>query len=166
MYPTTCVSLRVSAVCSTGRWGRAYCPCMTGGGCRRTYFCNISTVVFVSGKQKIQREWRSDPASIYSTARSLNWLQAWGTWRNFQCDWTPAVRGCSEQCFIHVVSSPSHHQGVQKKAAIEPWGICLFKQIYKVKIHSFKIYIHKQWLMLKTITERKSQLCNLCYRKD
>lgn len=49
---TTHVSLSISAMCCAGRCGHAYCPCLTGKGCRRTCFCIISTVIFTSRKQK------------------------------------------------------------------------------------------------------------------
>lgn len=38
-----------SAVCSAGWWGCACWPCLMGRGCRETYFCIISTLLFMSG---------------------------------------------------------------------------------------------------------------------
>lgn len=133
----------------------------------KNIFSRTSVCCFVlsHGKRSIQENWRSDPAAIYGTARSSCWLQMWGTWRNFGHGWIPIVRGHSEQYLF-----------------IQYPFLLIIKEFRKKVTSSLKVFVllnkYTEWKcpVLKDTfvsnglcweqTQRKSQLCNLCYSKD
>lgn len=144
-------------------------PCPMGRGSRETYFCIISTLIFTSGEKKghiwqgfclllcfepweqsIRGNWRSDPAAIYSTARSPSWLQMWGTWRNFGHDWIPIVRGHSEQCLFKQHPFLLIIKEFRRKLTSSLEVFVLLNKYTEWKCPVLKYTFCKQWLMLRT----------------